>query len=852
MKISSEKCASLEDSPEEGEIFSDDLEDISDVSLSLPTHKSGKFHYHSDNLHDLSLSSVSDFEETTLKVKNQRKRKKCFSHKVDRQKKHRKKPPDSNSSDNDSLEACRLKLQLKATVQLDSKDVISRNSLKTRLRAMVNNTGRDSDATDNNLSPNIMTVNSTPDPSITLIDLMAHDTSSAESIQENIDNNLNSSKDDLDNELIQLRLEALKTAIQNKYPNGAKSRKARNNEGSKENISNNCETHNDTLGNIPHVSHDANSNLEHKSTNPPEEDEDVDVLRALLLASMSRKISEIECALPTSSYPMTQQKINTISNGIENNRYKRTNNVRAIVRRSISQEKVALKPLVTTTVKPLIICVNSNSDSDSDWELSSGSPGKSPKKVENVPEVHAVISSTEVDSTVNKTETTFENTIERFLKEERAKVEHLKATEPVPSKKTAEIPNKNAVAAASSNTTATAPKPKPKLAVTAPSKTKITATSRQIEKISFNNKVLGTSKLDKSVLNFLPATKREEYRKLQDLLRQKNAQRRKHLTEKLENKSKFSAPQVPKTVIKQLQIQTTAVKIDDKNQQSCAVVPELNNVKNVETKDCVQPVSPIKTETKREIRDQSTQTEEFGGVQLSPKTEARLNEFRSQELTAAERSKEKRRQTQHMRNILKQLQVQSNGRLQMGDKYKCLRPLIKNLNGVIKEQKDCELEVEKLINQVTEVRKKQELLHNNLLDSIKQLEEKKTNIDLSMSNHSRLELIGSSSNELQSTNNANICCNIISSLQQDISGSIEDNNSQNSLVGDLKCADNQDSIIDPNDIDQIIKKTQKQIARNECSEQFERRTPQRNKYISPLDCMSRWTYLEDTRVVLCG
>lgn len=615
MKISSKKCASLEDSPEEGEIFSDELEDISDVSLSLPTHKSGKSHYHSDNLDGLSLSSVSDLEEATLKMKNQRKRKKCFSHRMERQKKHRKKPPDSDSSDDDSLEACRLKLQLKATVQLDSKDVITRNSLKTRLRAMVNNADRDSEASEINLSPNI---NATPEPSITIIDLMEHDSSSAESIQGNMDNS-KSSKDDLDNELIQLRLEALRTAIQNKYSNGAKSRKARNNESSKENISNNCETHSETLGNTP----EANSNSEHKSLTSPEEDEDVDVLRALLLASMSRKISAIDCAPPILSNPMPYQKINVISNGIENNRFKRNNNVKA------AQEN-ALKPLLTTTVKPLIICVNSDSDSDSEWELSTGSPEKSPKKSENVPEAHAVIPSAEVGSAVNKTETALENTIEQFLKEQRAKVEHLKATEPVPSKTTVETPKRTAVAAVAK------PKPKP-AAATGVAKTKITAAK--------NNKVLGKSKMDKSVLSFLPATKREEYRKLQDLLRQKNAQRCKSLAKKLENKAKTEAAQV-------LPIQT-----DDKIPESCAIVPKQNTVKNVQTKD-----APIKPETKRPIRDQSTQTEELGGVQLSPKTEARLKEFRSQELIAADRNKEKRLQTQRMRNILKQLQVESNGR----------------------------------------------------------------------------------------------------------------------------------------------------------------------------------------------
>lgn len=177
----------------------------------------------------------------------------------------------------------------------------------------------------------------------------------------------------------------------------------------------------------------------------------------------------------------------------------------------------------------------------------------------------------------------------------------------------------------------------------------------------------------------------------------------------------------------------------------------------------------------------------------------------------------------------------------MGDKYKCLRPLIKNLNGVIKEQKDCELEVEKLINQVTEVRKKQAILHNRLLESIKQLGEKKTNIDLRwgikyheihpylecfffLFNSSRLEPVGSSPNELQSTNNGK---------NPGVSGSIK-----GSLQNNLS-ADKLDSIIDPNDIDQIIKKTQKEIAQNECTERLERRTPQRSKYISPLDCMSR-------------
>ncbi|CAG9857949.1 unnamed protein product [Phyllotreta striolata] len=333
--------------PEEGEIVDDDFEEISDNSIIL--NETGKSLSPKDHLPVISLSSVSEDDSVSYK-KVKRYRKFHHHHHHRHHRKLRRK------SDDKSLERCRrrktwkrlmngstssssgssestsdysfdieldrkLQTQLKATVHVEKDDDCFKNSLKSRLRAMTN----------------------------------------PEDVEESKQSD--KEKEEIDDELIQLRLEALKTAVLNKFEH-RKKRKVKEMEENR--LKEEIDKENTSNDNIP-------SKKLCPDMNPIPPDEDEDVLRALLLASMSKKITkEVEIVKKPSNNTQTKDVKYT------------------------KKAPVQLTRHFQPKIKPIII--NINNDSDSEEES---------------------VSNTNT-SNLNKD---IESSVEKFLKEQRAKVE---------------------------------------------------------------------------------------------------------------------------------------------------------------------------------------------------------------------------------------------------------------------------------------------------------------------------------------------------------------------------------------------------------------------------------------------
>ncbi|CAG9772706.1 unnamed protein product [Ceutorhynchus assimilis] len=634
-----------EDGPEEGEILSDDhLEDISsDESYDLDLLPNGKSIRNNHHLHALSLSSISDTSIHGQSVPKTRRKRHGHEHrghcKRKRTCRRRRECSTSSSDQEDTTLDVRLKAQLKAAIKFDSIENAHKNSLRTRLNAMVNGPVNEEPKSDSDLN---------------------HDT--IEIIASGSENRVDTPEiEDIDNELIQLRLAALKTAICNKYAKRTK----RKNDMNKEN---------NTVEEVPQAQMNSNEIIDEdpaESNLPPAPsiEEDEDVLRAILLASMSKKITSYQ------PEPIINNKNFKINN---------FNNVNRAFNKKIKMPQV----------KPLIIRINSDSE-DSDWDLSSPEknvqktnpvikPEDSEVKFSNKLQKHNGINSEQLSTTNQEeisqkkiisssnnnklveenpqdnapivTENTpngiknieivklqeaealsiIESSVEKFLKEQRAKVESRQNLKIHPKKFPVNL------------------KPPPKKNLlnikTQPKKHPLNI-KVHLKKNSQNKP--NSPDLEKSALKFLPAKKMEEYQKLQSLLKQKKAQ-------KLLTKNK-----------------------SDKSTQTVTVKNSLPEI---------------------------------------PKTE----DFESM------RKKEKQSCSSVLRATLKQLEMKnSNGRFQIQDKYKDLRPLIRNINQVNKEQKQCEQNVDRLVKELAEARRKQEELHRKMLTGVTNLADEKKKIELS-------------------------------------------------------------------------------------------------------------------------
>lgn len=586
---------------EDGEIVSDDFEAISDDSIVFTPH--GKSRTRKDPLPDLSLSSVSETEEQDRKLRRKRRRshnKRRTNHKKRRQ----TISPSLDKSDSESIPDLDLQLKLKAAVQVGSQEA-HRNSLRTRLKAIMKEACPETDRQ----TPEV--VDSCKD-GLHDVALVTGSGSEFESEGFGGDNaetdDTSAEVEELDSELIQLRLEALKTAVQNKFANKIRKKKESqvSDETNKENNNVSSETgsqenkNGDKVVNVPVVNSDSTDNT------PISPDEDEDILRALLLASMSNKITKnpsndltktvapkIQTNVVSAKVPASKTLLTKINN------FKLNNNFKTAPKKPV---QAPIKNMVTPQVKPLIICLN---DSDSDTEFSN-----SPEKISTNGLTHKATAPVEKE---------IENSVEKFLKEQRARAEAL--VKPV------------------------APKPVNK---TPPQR----ITLYNNKKPSNPQTPLKTNlpkSLEKSALKFLPAKKREEYKRLQILLRQKKAQMRKN---KVRRNSIIISDGDP-----------SAVRISDiKSKISLSVNnTNLTNPAKTLVGSISKPVIAPNTHKVTTCTSRATQTGNTCKL-FTSKLEERVNEFRQQEEGAVRREQEKKMQSALLRNILKQLQSRRNGR----------------------------------------------------------------------------------------------------------------------------------------------------------------------------------------------
>ncbi|CAH1113515.1 unnamed protein product, partial [Psylliodes chrysocephalus] len=424
---------SSEADPEEGEIIDDDFDEISDNSIIL--NETGKSLFPKERLPVISLSSVSGDEEEDRKIKRFKKfhghhhhhhhHRGHHNHHIKIKKKikdkwfskyHKKKKwkrlMESSSSSSYSESSLDIELdrklqnQLKAAIRVQAEEDCTKNSLKSRLRAMTRPVDIlemkiDSPKSDNNEKP-------------------IED-------KQNID--------EIDDELIQLRLEA----------EHRKKRKVKEME-EKEGKTDNLETNKENTGNENMQTKKICLDEPDVNTTPPDEDEDV--LRALLLASMSKKMTKDivvqKVELPKNIDPKPNQNIAKPN---------------VFVKKS-----VPLRQHIPSKIKPIIININTDTESEDEGN----------KTVINPNIKDTVLPINQINSEI-------ENTVERFLKEQRAKVEAQLVANPV-------IP--------------------------------VTPKSKLIKPQKPNDSVI----LEKSAVKLLPKVKQIEYQKL--LQRLKNAQKK--------------------------------------------------------------------------------------------------------------------------------------------------------------------------------------------------------------------------------------------------------------------------------------------------------------------------------------
>lgn len=390
------ECSDIDtsDEREEGEIFDDDLEEISDDSIAS-TPKSGKLNSPEENLRALSLSSVSDLDVLDCPVHNSDRKVRRHRGSSKRKKFHKHEISSGSSSENEEM--VKTKKLLKDALGRNQEDI--HNSLRTRLKKMALNTYLPQEHEITSLK-NRIDVQNKPAPSETV--KLPNDIVNSTNIElvEPVIPSNPSTVADVDNELIQLRLEALKTAVINKFQRKKRkikldsSEKSQTLEVNKENSSDNVNTQNSTVVQNQEVLEQDQpivNNSPQNSTVNSEEEVDEDILRAVLLASMAKKITN-------KVHPPTVEKSHQPSN----------------------KSKISFKKQSKTSfnsnidlpkIDPIIISIN-NPDSNSEDEFNDSA------------NTEQVIES-------NKSERDqLEQRIDDFLKQQRAEVEAKTVTVP--------------------------------------------------------------------------------------------------------------------------------------------------------------------------------------------------------------------------------------------------------------------------------------------------------------------------------------------------------------------------------------------------------------------------------------
>ncbi|KAF7287248.1 hypothetical protein GWI33_002067 [Rhynchophorus ferrugineus] len=421
--------------------------------------------------------------------------------------------------------------------------------------------------------------------------------------------------DDHDIELRQLRIEALQTAINNKFGK----RKNKKKDENKENSVNNggvdepaCPLKTEVC--VEKFSSAKGKDVSKDPVSPEEDDEDV--LRALLLASMSKKITKtktqpIQVKVPPENTENKATLTQVRSSNVTLSNFK-VNNVQ--------------KPVIpiVSTVKPLIIHVDSDS-SDTDCQ-------------ENI------VKALNKPQNGEKQSSQIENSVDKFLKEQRAKVELQAKVQTKPIKTNGAIP-------------------------------------KQTPKTTLN----------KSTLECLPEEKQKEYRNLLLMIR--------------------------KAELKRPRLRKTSVRGNEANK------PIVTTSKTTFNK--LSTVSTIATAKLRQNKAKFLANRPLGGGIVGTQSLPGRNE-----LVKSPPKLDDKTSTPLLQKTLKEVQFSlQDGRLQVEEKYKLLRPLIKKIHDLTKEQKRSNQEIKNILEQLTKARRLQQEGQKNLTNCIKELVAKKQRID---------------------------------------------------------------------------------------------------------------------------
>ncbi|KAJ3643755.1 hypothetical protein Zmor_026444 [Zophobas morio] len=379
------------DQLEEGEIVDDDFEDISDNSIIETAF--GKLATTNECLRALSLSSDSEIEKQI-----RYKRKSLHRKSKIKQKRRKKIRISSDSSDSDTPNHD-LKGKLNQAIHISGIEGGHKNTLETRLKAMGG-----------------LAASSEPAAAPPELELEVPPQDKNEETSDRID----------DAELENLRMEALKTAVLNKCQRRKRKRALETQETVTPLQMENKE--NNTPKDEKVKDGDEKVVVIGESANDVEEDEDV--LRASLLAGLAKKIAkkqtpnenvmqvkQVTATLPVSivpalpKRPVTKFKTNTLIKQVVNNKVINKHVIANKMIQNVNRPKPQVKPLI----------INVNGDSDSEEELKP----KAPQTVANSnPAIHKL-----PDITVSAPQKITDlkaitTNVEKFLKEQRAKFEN--------------------------------------------------------------------------------------------------------------------------------------------------------------------------------------------------------------------------------------------------------------------------------------------------------------------------------------------------------------------------------------------------------------------------------------------
>lgn len=382
---------------EDGEIIDgdDELEEVSDCSIISPY--SGKCTTYQDIISSVSLSSISEsefepkrrYDERERYRPNKRKRKLRTYEDSYSRKKSRKYSETLTESEDDCVDQSILR-QLKKAVKINSSNSSKTNSLELRLKRMLNGPLVHEEINGNDVTQNFnndivkLDSNKEKDENVEFLHSIALSTKcevKKEIISKQNDKSQINKSDTIDDEdLTELRLAALKSAVikkhmkrkrqkemevqqhANKFQNSASEIDKENTQhviNNQENykIENNNEKIDTAIKTIDDKNSEIMTSVSQNALNKSIE-EDVDIMRAMLLASMSQKITSIKPAQATNIPTAKMQSNNKLINV-----YKKT------VVNQVQPIQTSKQHLVNVPVKPLVININGDSDSDTDSEM---------------------------------------------------------------------------------------------------------------------------------------------------------------------------------------------------------------------------------------------------------------------------------------------------------------------------------------------------------------------------------------------------------------------------------------------------------------------------------------------------